>query len=462
MHDLATRIRDHYESAADPVTVDEIFAAARPDTTLQQAHMRPTPAPADSRRRLVAVAAATAVLILVGGTALIFRQTGTDSPVAPVATVPPIGSVSSLSWSRVPHDEVVFGDKVPFTNKMADVTVGGPGLVAVGHRDGGSAVWTSVDGITWSRVPFDAAVFGGSNRMLSVTTGGPGLVAVGDRVGGGSAVWTSVDGITWSRVPYDEAVFGGENRMLSVTTGGPGLVAVGGPHLWGGPADDGDAAVWTSVDGFTWSRVPRDDAVFGGEGQQTMNSVTVGGPGLVAVGHGDDGAAVWTSVDGITWSRVPHDEAVFGGEDLQIMRSVTVGGPGLVAVGSDESSAAVWTSVDGITWSRVPHDDAVFGGEHDQAMNSVTAAGPGVVAVGRAWQLDVGSHSLGLDDSAASVWTSEDGITWTWLGYDEAVFGSVENFMSSLIATDWGVVAVGADWSGPSYGAAVWVAQTEN
>jgi len=56
------------------------------------------------------------------------------------------------------------------------------------------------------------------------------------------------------------------------------------------------------------------------------------------------------------------------------MMSVTVGGPGLVAVGLDESSgdkdAAVWTSPDGITWSRVPHDDAVFGGEDEQLMVS--------------------------------------------------------------------------------------------
>jgi hypothetical protein len=60
------------------------------------------------------------------------------------------------------------------------------------------------------------------------------------------------------------------------------------------------------------------------------------------------------------------------------------------------------------------------------------------------------------------------------MGYDEAVFGSEDNsttlltdgpvytesrqFMSNVITTDFGVIAVGADWSGPSHGAAVWVA----
>jgi hypothetical protein len=61
---------------------------------------------------------------------------------------------------------------------------------------------------------------------------------------------------------------------------------------------------------------------------------------------GNRDAAVWTSPDGITWSRVPQDEAVFGGERNQQMTSVTIGGPGLVVVGSDESGGdrdtAVW------------------------------------------------------------------------------------------------------------------------
>ena len=100
-----------------------------------------------------------------------------------------------------------------------------------------------------------------------------------------------------------------------------------------------------------------------------MTGVTVGGAGLVAVGSaglspeaptGRASAVVWTSVDGLSWSRVPHDEAVFGGEGDQSVRGVAVGGPGLVAVGNDgtyhgtgDGDAVVWTSVDGFSWSRV-------------------------------------------------------------------------------------------------------------
>jgi hypothetical protein len=228
------------------------------------------------------------------------------------------------------------------------VIVGGPGLVAVGRdgsqvdgegeveAEGSAAVWTSGDGFTWSRVAHDEAVFGGpgEQQMFSVTVGGPGLVAVGfdapfEMSQGNAAVWTSPDGLTWSRVAHDEALFGGESRqrMLSVTGGGAGLVAVGSDghgHLDEANRIDelaADAAVWTSVDGLTWSRVAHDEAVFGGPGEQRMDGVTVGGPGLVAVGSAthlrpsDDNvpadergfeiyeAAVWTSPDGLTWSR---------------------------------------------------------------------------------------------------------------------------------------------------------------
>jgi hypothetical protein len=295
---------------------------------------------------------------------------------------------------------------------MRIVIEGGPGLVAVaGDESGGdfdAAVWTSPDGFTWTRVPHDEEVFGGAGfqEILSVAVGGPGLVAVGlDESGGDrdAAVWTSPDGITWSHVRHDEAVLGGtgHQNMFGVAVGGQGLVAVGVD----GSGGDRDAAVWTSPDGFAWTRVSGDEAVFGGAGDQEMMSVAVGGPGLVAVGSdgsgGDFDAAVWTSPDGFAWTRVSGDEEVFGGAGIQAMASVAVGGPGLVAVGLDESGdedAAVWTSPDGVAWTRVSGDEAVFGGAGNQMMLSVIVGGPGLVAVGR-------DDSSG--DRDAAVWVED-------------------------------------------------------
>jgi hypothetical protein len=271
-------------------------------------------------------------------------------------------SPDGITWSRAPHNETVFDGA-----SMNSVTTGGPGLVAVGDGERGDdehsdvVVWTSPDGITWSRVPHDNAAFDGAS-MVSVVAGAFGLVAVGtgwddvavgaDWDEGRAAVWTSPDGITWSRVRSDETVFGKNTAMKSVTIGGPGLVAVG--RDW---SDGASAAVWTSTDAITWSRVPDDEAVFASPDQYEMDDVIAAGPGLIAVGSesqgeeceqcsfrdGANGAAVWTSPDGITWSRMPHAELIFGGAR---MRSVAVGGPGLVAVGESKygyaSDAVVW------------------------------------------------------------------------------------------------------------------------
>ena len=407
--------------------------------------------------------------------------------IAPPPTTPPTTTsttttttspvpLPSTTWSRAPHRDRVFGGEG--LQQMFGVAVGGPGLVAVGTDDSSdgffdAAVWTSPDGITWSRVPHDEAVFGEASdplshqQMIGIIAGGPGLVAVGlefkdDDLD--AAVWTSPDGIAWSRVPDDDTALGGAGgqSMLSVTVGGPGLVAVGSEAS----AVNGfsDAAVWTSVDGITWTRVPDDDAVFGDTGDelshQWMLAVTAGGPGLVAVGEelaGDFDAAVWTSVDGITWSRIPNNNGVFGGESVQEMFAVTAGGPGLVAVGTDLAGdgggfdAAVWTSVDGITWSRIPDDGGAFGGDGHESMVSVTIGGPGFVAVG----VDESAEEL---DKDAAVWISADGVTWSRVPHDEAVFGGEDDQqMVTVIVGGPGLVAVGGDGPFDDADAAVWL-----
>jgi hypothetical protein len=319
-------------------------------------------------------------------------------------------STDGTTWARVPDEEGVFGGPGP--QAIADVTVGGPGLVAVGRSSNAvgsdtyatAAVWTSADGFTWSRVPHDDAVFGRATGqpdeifgMSAVTTGGPGLVAVGGRGGasdfvGGSggwiadrpvgAVWTSIDGFTWSRVAHDPAVFGHwpttspqsepagwglSASMSDIAPGGPGLVVVGDIYRGAG---DGAGAVWTSADGIDWTLTEdRIEAV-------NISGLAVGGPGLVAVGTAIEEpplasapfdvaatvmAAVWSSVDGTTWSRVPPQPEVLGGPGYQAMDHVFPGGPGLVAIGlADPDGATVWTSADGTRWVR--HDSTLGAG----------------------------------------------------------------------------------------------------
>lgn len=244
----------------------------------------------ERRRAGVLLAVAAVVLLVVGIVVVDGKSDNISTEEASSSAV--ADQVPSYQWSRV-VDDVVFSDAY-----VASVTAGGPGLVAVGQvntggPDGGSdaAVWTSVDGMAWSRVPHDEAMFG-EGQMNSVIVGGPGFVAVG------SAVWTSVDGLAWSRVLYNDAVFDGADDPFvnSLVAGGPGLVAVGGANQFSGP----HVAVWTSVDGLSWSRVPDDKAVFGGAHVKGMRSVIAGGPGLVAFGRvpssdGGSAVAVWVA-----------------------------------------------------------------------------------------------------------------------------------------------------------------------
>jgi hypothetical protein len=333
----------------------------------------------DSRNRWLSVIAVAATFAVLVGLAVL---PGGGSNGVSIDQISPLaeGDFVPYQWSRVSHDEAVFTRD--HAQSMSSVTVGGPGFVAVGEsglhgNESRATVWTSVDGIDWDRVPHIETVFGDA-RMKAVTSGESGLVAVGSATSENgrrvAAVWTSVDGVDWDRVPHDEAVFGESvlagATMESVIVGGPGFVAVGSDAS--GQGASSNAVVWTSVDGLVWSRVAHDDMVFGkaeiGRCCTSMSSVTVGDAGLVAVGTDwtDDSeggrATVWTSVDGTDWSRLPHNEVLSG-----TMSSVTTGGPGFVAVGSTEldaghTVAVVWTSVDGIDWARVPHDESVFGG----------------------------------------------------------------------------------------------------
>ena len=74
--------------------------------------------------------------------------------------------------------------------------------------------------------------------------------------------------------------------MYDVTAGGPGFVAVGSAELWDGPA------VWTSVDGISWSRLPYDETVFGGAGDRALIDVTAGGPSLRIVSTERNGVVI--------------------------------------------------------------------------------------------------------------------------------------------------------------------------
>lgn len=409
------------------------------------------PAAAQSSKSKRVVVLSIVVVLVLGGAMGIAVWLGT--PGANVADKP----LASVQWSRIPHDHNVFA-QAGSDAMMTSVAVGQDGLVAVGSvwnsdkHDYAAAVWTSDDGSGWERIPHDDATFGtpgdGSN-MWSVTAGGPGFVAVGaDHLGTGrgsvGAVWTSTDGTDWQRVSHSD-VFGRQHddvTMRAVTAGGPGLVAVGHTKH--------SAVVWTSKDGTTWTRAKHQDSGFEPPGHSSMQTVTTGGPGLVAGGFEElpgygQVAALWTSKDGSTWTRVHHRDATFGkiGGDTEV-RSVVARGERLVAVGHAEDAsnvyAVVWTSEDGETWTRLPRNEAVFGKpEHYTTMTEVLAAKRGFITVGA-------GRDTEHDEVHAAVWTSKDGKRWQRIRRDDA-FGERRSESSeiwSVVTTGQKLVAVGA------------------
>ena len=319
-------------------------------------------------------------------------------------------SSDGYTWSRVSQGQQVFGGA-----NLNSITAYGDGLVVVGtehsETDIDAGVWWSDDGLNWVRAPHDETIFGGDGNqfMVSVASIAGGLVAVGESFnpseGSDAAVWISADGTEWDRVAPQGSVFD-DSIMIDVTAFGDLLVAVGVTFS----DRDGDAGVWTSTDGTNWTRITQDPTIFGGDGDQMMTSVASSHGLLVAVGFDQVGrgdAAVWTSTDALTWTRIPHDESVFGGgEDGGAeMTSVEIYGHGFVAGGLQQSAgdmdAVVWTSPDGLAWERIITDPEIFGGRDAQKIIALAVGGKTVVAVGL-----VGPSGVHLN-------TDPDGVVWT-------------------------------------------------
>ncbi len=299
------------------------------------------------------------------------QESGEPSAAASAApTLPP-----SESWARA-----VVGDPAaePRPGSFAAVTfVAGRGFVAVGHScppdDATTGCFalaaTSVDGRSWEVAPFEGLpltpVAGQQAGIRGVAAGGPGVVAVGvsgDRDGRPVAtVWVSPDGRSWER-GQENPTFAGAWMNAVIRTQDDLLVAVGGALRDAGGVD---AAVWTSVDGSTWSRGGLTD----GEGSEAGDArpthdgrpvaglaavVERTGGGFVALGAnqcsqgGPCAGAAWLSSDGSHWVLRP-DPALAEGLPVAGASSAKR----IVAVGRNGGGAAVWLTVDGTKWDRV-------------------------------------------------------------------------------------------------------------
>lgn len=482
LEDRISRWVEEVDRRHTPVTVEELSSMPELELTRRVVRARRIPGPA------MGLAALAIALLTVGGIGL-FRGLTDDvspaSPSAPPASSPDIDptepdvSVASLldaeGWSQVGRFEGTGG-----VTTLSSVASSGSVLTAVGAEvfvGSGSptrvpALWTSRDGIVWTRIGADDAAFQVpqlSGALHDVVGFGSRLVAAGS-FDCEAAIWVSDDdGATWSRIPNQDAIFGVPGIESSCADGSLSighLVRVGDEVF---AVDPDNQIVWASADGVSWRRVSA-DAPFG-PGRVEIDLVSAGGPGLVATGIGCEepagnayyvscGQTVWTSADGSAWTRVSDEGRVLGNAEINDLAEA---GPGLIAVGAvlggDANSASVWTSVDGVSWTR--QELSAEEGVHLTTVLAITASEDHLIAVGSglycsspgaavevdaAWSCTLGDGNAGVLRPFTPVWVSSDGLSWErQSGIQSLPFfdaGSATELLD-VLAIDEGLLAVG-------------------
>jgi hypothetical protein len=236
----------------------------------------------------------------------------------------------------------------------------GDGFVLVGSSvepdDEFATIWTSPDGVLWTRLRAEGDLAGASIAFLATT--GDGLLASGSREQK-PRIWSSTDGMEWRLL--QETPFG-TNRVDGITASTDGFLA------------------WTTIDGT--DAVPREfKLAYTADGEawsssgpwpfpgEYVNDIASFRGGWLAVGYLQDAnptggrsnsrGRAWWSPDGETWFR-----AVVPG-DRPSVSQVFAGADAVLAVGGTDvylGNYNLYRTTDGREWHG-PVTDA-FRGPH--------------------------------------------------------------------------------------------------
>jgi len=246
---------------------------------------------------------------------------------APVAWT----TVDGTAWQR--HAVPVLGEG-GIAERMMTIVAGPRGYVAGGSvgpelADRHARFWTSADGSAWEPVPDDPVSFANA-EVRAITAFEDGFVAVGvvgsmqDRTG--SVVWTSPDGVNWTRI--DDPAFDGGIAVAVVAAPFGGLVAVGSD------LDRREGLAWTSPDGRSWLRPPGEVSRQSRGGYVWMTDVVAIGDAVIGIGDYQGlqrgTGTSWVSRDGTSWERARTAPV----QEQAEFYAITPGGPGAIVVGS--------------------------------------------------------------------------------------------------------------------------------
>jgi hypothetical protein len=272
-------------------------------------------------------------------------------------------------------------------------------------------VWISPDGRTWTRHA-DGPEFDGA-RMTRILANGSGALAFGlagvclpDACGGlppngGTIVWSSLEGAIWERLTETGL---SEGATTDVIPTDDGLVAVGFVANNGSKPDAAfsaptDAAVWRSVDGHEWTAVANLPVA------DQLSRVSAQGSRLMAVGSSGGATVVWSSDDGgLTWREGPRldDDCCISSSAIRkvfaVVATSTDAEPTLDGViHSLDPTSASWTTVSPPKM-------------HGYRPALVQVLGASFVVFG--WTVHRDSDDL-LKDDLSVAFESLDGAAWT-------------------------------------------------
>ncbi|MDL4819203.1 sialidase family protein [Actinomadura opuntiae] len=378
------------------------------------------------------------------------------------------------AW-RVAKVRGADGSEPPAGERPRLVAAGTGSWVALGQASGGTVVWLSDGGATWTR-HLDASAFKPGDQVNALAATAHGYVAVG-AAGGRAVVWSTADGRAWQRIDGLQAGITGLDRLAAsgnvLVTHGTFSRKVtrkkGKKKVTRTVRGDG---LWRSADGGrTWTavNVPQAQGSYG-----STNGLVAGPGGFATVREGQRTTGrkkhrrttrhgvLFTSADGLKWQAkgqfsVPGYAGVerFGGSPA---------GLGVLVKGA-KGQRTMLRSADGRVWQpsgtvagpvvssglAVAAGGAVMVAGHqggDAYLSGVNlAAVPGAVHIERTIRsLAAGpgrAVAVGSTNGGAAIWSSPDGRTW-----QRGRFPAAAGVLSDVAFGKQGWLAVGRA-SGP-------------
>lgn len=310
---------------------------------------------------------------------------GADGETRPAAWT----STDTRAWQSLRlTPKTYYGER----NVLHTAACRGGRLVAVGGKNGGAhgnprvSSWRELADGSLLEVTAPFELYGGPQAVNvgRLASGPSGLLIVGNRMTG-AAVWTSSDATRFDiheGVPELASDARGETWAADAVATPGGWLVVGG--LVGAGRTDRDPLVWTSPDGRSWRRV----GVPATTEYDELQRVTLSGDTPVAVGPYGRAFGAWRAAAG-GWVAAGRF-GVPAATGVPLVRSLApVDGGAVVAAVSDGTRHGLWTSVDqGDGWRPVVAPaEMPAGADRDVAV----AGGPGglllVIDDGRAGRL---------------------------------------------------------------------------